>query len=49
MVTISIGIAGYPEHAEDVATLLERADTALYLAKANGRNRSVLFGSNGED
>jgi diguanylate cyclase (GGDEF)-like protein len=29
----SIGIAVYPEHADDVATLLQRADLAMYKAK----------------
>jgi diguanylate cyclase (GGDEF)-like protein len=29
----SVGIASFPEHGEDVDTLLQRADVALYLAK----------------
>ena len=37
-VTISIGIAGFPEHGSDVTTLLGQADSALYRCKAKGRN-----------
>ncbi len=40
-ITVSIGVASCPEHAEDSATLLEAADRALYRAKAEGRNRVV--------
>jgi diguanylate cyclase (GGDEF)-like protein len=38
-VTISIGIAMFPEHANDSQGLLSRADEALYQAKKTGRNR----------
>ena len=38
--TVSIGIALFkPEIDKDVASMLERADKALYKAKENGRNR----------
>ena len=37
-VTISIGVATFPLHADSAADLLAIADEALYLAKANGRN-----------
>ena len=37
-VTVSIGIATYPENAADADTLIEKADTALYKAKRKGRN-----------
>lgn len=36
-VTISAGIALYPDHAEDLHTLRKRADMALYRSKFNGR------------
>jgi two-component system, cell cycle response regulator len=40
-VTISIGIAALDGAADDAAAILKRADTALYRAKRNGRNRVV--------
>lgn len=44
-VTISIGIAGFPEHGEDLRTLVGSADRALYRAKESGRNRICIEGS----
>ncbi|HXD84368.1 MAG TPA: tetratricopeptide repeat-containing diguanylate cyclase [Rudaea sp.] len=40
-VTISIGAAEALPHERDIGTLIERADAALYRAKALGRNRVV--------
>ena len=42
-VTISIGVALFPEEARFKRDLLEASDTALYKAKAQGRNRVVLY------
>lgn len=42
-ITISIGIAIYPNHASNENELISRADTALYQAKSRGRNRTALF------
>jgi diguanylate cyclase (GGDEF)-like protein/putative nucleotidyltransferase with HDIG domain len=39
--TISFGVAVYPEHGETAAALLHAADEALYAAKDRGRNRTV--------
>jgi diguanylate cyclase (GGDEF)-like protein/putative nucleotidyltransferase with HDIG domain len=41
--TLSFGIAAFPEHGRSTEQLLEAADQALYSAKALGRNRSVIF------
>lgn len=46
-VTISIGVAAYPTDAVLKEELVKRADTALYRAKENGRNKVELF-SNGD-
>ena len=42
-ITLSAGIAGFPDHGADVDTLLSRADEALYRAKDEGRNRVACF------
>jgi diguanylate cyclase (GGDEF)-like protein len=42
-VTISFGIASFGEHGETAASLLRAADEALYAAKTNGRDRTVLY------
>jgi diguanylate cyclase (GGDEF)-like protein len=43
-VTISVGIAGAEKGEVDAAALVERADAALYRAKAAGRNRVCTSG-----
>jgi len=37
-VTISVGVASYPQDAADAQALVEAADKALYKAKEHGRN-----------
>jgi diguanylate cyclase (GGDEF)-like protein len=40
-VTLSLGIATYPDHGEDRQAVIELADQSLYHAKNHGRNQSV--------
>jgi diguanylate cyclase (GGDEF)-like protein len=42
-VTASIGISLSPQHGNDRASLLKAADTAMYYAKNNGKNRFRVF------
>jgi diguanylate cyclase (GGDEF)-like protein/PAS domain S-box-containing protein len=42
MVTISIGVAELPQHGTSPHELLEAADTALYRAKTEGRDRVIM-------
>jgi diguanylate cyclase (GGDEF)-like protein/putative nucleotidyltransferase with HDIG domain len=44
-VTISAGIAMYPDHADDLHTLRKRADMALYRSKYNGRAQISVYGA----
>lgn len=41
-VTTSIGIAFFPQHGGGMETLLHSADSALYRAKATGKNRYAI-------
>lgn len=42
-ITISLGIAVYPDHGHSVEALLKNADIALSSAKATGKNRMVFY------
>lgn len=42
--TVSAGVATFPADALDEGELVRRADRALYLAKAAGRNQVMLYG-----
>jgi diguanylate cyclase (GGDEF)-like protein len=42
-VTVSIGISFFPENGKDIEMLIDKADSALYQAKQQGRNRVCVF------
>jgi len=42
-VTLSIGVALFPQHGTDFQALQQRADAAMYRAKRSGRNQYCLF------
>ncbi len=42
-ISVSAGIAVFPEHGNNASALLEAADAAMYQAKREGRNRVVTF------
>ncbi len=43
-ITISIGVALFPDHGRDMAALIDIADRAMYASKQTGRNRVTLAG-----
>ncbi len=43
--TLSIGVAAFPTHGEDLESILNSADQAMYLAKAE-RNTVVIYSGN---
>lgn len=42
-ITVSIGLATYPVHAQEVQMLVSDVDKALYKAKESGRNRVCIY------
>ncbi len=42
-ITITLGIASFPEHGKIAKDIIDNADKALYVAKESGRNRSVIY------
>lgn len=42
-ITISMGIATFPNHDIQISGLIDKADQALYMAKESGRNRCQIW------
>ena len=40
--TVSLGVAGFPQHGATGETVIQAADAALYCAKAAGRNQVIV-------
>ncbi|MEG2657855.1 MAG: sensor domain-containing diguanylate cyclase [Clostridiales bacterium] len=45
-ISSSVGIALYSEHGKEYEDLYRNSDTALYVAKANGRNQCTIYNDN---
>ncbi len=48
-VTVSIGVAAWPDHGDSATALVDASDAALYLAKLGGRNRAAVAQSVKQD
>ena len=44
-ITVSIGVSTYPHDGKNIESLIDKADSALYLAKFTGRNKVCLYGA----
>lgn len=42
-ITVSIGIAGFPENGTEIEEIMHKADKALYRSKQNGKNRVTVI------
>ena len=42
--SISVGGAVFPDHAQTSAELMQKADEALYQSKRAGKNRAAVYG-----
>lgn len=48
-VTVSIGVASFPDQAVGAEDLIRKADVAMYRAKAQGKDRVVTWSASDED
>ncbi|WP_408608951.1 GGDEF domain-containing protein [Aquicella siphonis] len=46
-ISVSIGIAQFPEHGNSTEVLLRAADDALYASKLHGRDRITVYSPSG--
>jgi diguanylate cyclase (GGDEF)-like protein/PAS domain S-box-containing protein len=42
-ITVSIGVAAFPEHGETINAVIRAADQAMYRSKEMGRNRATVY------
>ena len=42
-ITVSVGVACFPDYVREINDIREKADIALYEAKRTGRNKCVLY------
>jgi diguanylate cyclase len=42
-ITVSLGVASYPEDGGNLDVILDKADKAMYRAKQAGRNRVIAY------
>jgi diguanylate cyclase len=48
-ISVSVGIAMFPDHGPDLSTLLRKADIAMYKAKTSGHGHHVYSGADDAD
>ncbi len=46
-ITVSVGMANYPDDSQDAQDLMGKADAAMYMAKRGGRNRVCFYAADG--
>jgi|GEM_PF-6030220 len=44
LITLSLGVSVYPEDSEDIDSLIQKADYAMYTIKQSGKNNHALYG-----
>lgn len=42
--TVSVGVATFPDHGKELATIMNKSDEALYISKKGGRNQTSVSG-----